>query len=228
MGTLGRAAQWLPLFRFCCWLPLVLLVILTDHTHLLFTRRSCLVDPSLTLTSRHYLGPAFHHFEPEIDLPLVSGRFKLKHHYHDGLEEVLDAYDVPREDIESIRDATIITSIEVEDDFISISTSDADNPDQENVVSFVPGDLVEISNPLNGETVEFVATVPIPTMIQTRSEGVDSGTIEVKTWTFMPEGATVRTEVLRDNQLYPVVSEQVMARVDRNNRDRSLVLGWHK
>ena len=67
-----------------------------------------------------------------------------------------------------------------------------------------------------------------PTIIQTRSEGVDSGTIEVKTWTFMPEGATVRTEVLRDNQLYPVVSEQVMARVDRNNRDRSLVLGWHK
>ena len=151
--------------------------------------------------------------------------------------------DVPREDIESIRDATIITSIEVEDDFISIATSDADNPDQENVVSFVPGDLVEISNPLNGETVEvlddgntllklflsqFVATVLSPTMIQTRSEGVDSGTIEVKTWTFMPEGATVRTEVLRDNQLYPVVSEQVMARVDRNNRDRSLVLGWHK
>ena len=75
---------------------------------------------------------------------------------------------------------------------------------------------------------QFVATVLSPTMIQTRSEGVDSGTIEVKTWTFMPEGATVRTEVLRDNQLYPVVSEQVMARVDRNNRDRSLVLGWHK
>ena len=64
--------------------------------------------------------------------------------------------DVPREDIESIRDATIITSIEVEDDFISIATSDADNPDQENVVSFVPGDLVEISNPLNGETVEVL------------------------------------------------------------------------
>ena len=64
--------------------------------------------------------------------------------------------DVPREDIESIRDATIITSIEVEDDFISIATSDADNPDQENFVSFVPGDLVEISNPLNGETVEVL------------------------------------------------------------------------
>ena len=91
-------------------------------------------------------------------------------------------------------------------------------------------------------------------MIQTRSEGVDSGTIEIKTWTFMPEGAMVTTEVLKDNQLFPVVSDQVtvmvisdqvmvmvildqvmvmvsdqvMARVDNNNKERSLVLGWIK
>jgi len=159
---------------------------------------------------------------------LVSGRFKLKHHDHDGLDEVLDAYDVSKEDIESIRDATIITTVEVEDDFISISTSDADNPEQENTVIFTPGETHEIINPLNGETVEFVATVLSPTMIQIRSEGVDSGTIEIKTWTFMPEGAMVTTEVLRDNQLFPVVSDQVMARVDNDNKERSLVLGWLK
>ena len=62
--------------------------------------------------------------------------------------------DVSKEDIESIRDATIITTIEVEDDFISISTSDADNPEQENTVIFTPGETHEIINPLNGETVE--------------------------------------------------------------------------
>ena len=84
-------------------------------------------------------------------------------------------------------------------------------------------------------------------MIQIRSEGVDSGTVEIKTWTFMPEGAMVTTEVLRDNQLFPVVSDQVMARVmvmvmmlmlivtdqvmarvDDDNKERSLVLGWLK
>ena len=75
---------------------------------------------------------------------------------------------------------------------------------------------------------QFVATVLSPTMIQIRSEGVDSGTIEVKTWTFLPEGAMVNTEVLRDNQLFPVVSDQVMARVDDDNKERSLVLGWLK
>merc|ERR1712083_860269 len=107
-------------------------------------------------------------------------------------------------------------TVEVEDDFISISTSDADNPEQENI------------NPLNGETVEFVATVLSPTMIQIRSEGVDSGSVEIKTWTFMPEGAMVTTEVLRDNQLFPVVSDQVMARVDEDNKEGSLVLGWLK
>ena len=73
-----------------------------------------------------------------------------------------------------------------------------------------------------------MATVLSPTMIQIRSEGVDSGTIETKTWTFLPEGAMVTTEVLRDNQLFPVVSDQVMARVDEDNRERSLVLGWLK
>ena len=84
-------------------------------------------------------------------------------------------------------------------------------------------------------------------MIQIRSEGVNSGTVEIKTWTFMPEGAMVTTEVLRDNQLFPVVSDQVMARVmvmvmmlmlivtdqvmarvDDDNKERSLVLGWLK
>jgi len=139
---------------------------------------------------------------------------------------VLDAYDVSKEDIESLRDATIITTIEVEDDFVSISTSDADNPEQENTVIFTVGETHEIINPLNGENVEFVAAVLSPTMIQIRSEGVDSGTIETKTWTFLPEGAMVTTEVQRDNQLFPVVSDQVMVRVDEDNKERSLVLGW--
>ena len=107
---------------------------------------------------------------------LTNNRFKLKHHDHDGLDEVLDAHgkrihmtkfttsplsfptDVPKETIESIRDATIITTIDVEDNFISISTSDADNPEQENTVSFIPGDTLEISNPLNGETMEVLFT----------------------------------------------------------------------
>jgi len=88
------------------------------------------------------------------------------------------------------------------------------------------GETHEIINPLNGENVEFVAAVLSPTMIQIRSEGVDSGTIETKTWTFLPEGAMVTTEVQRDNQLFPVVSDQVMVRVDEDNKERSLVLGW--
>jgi len=100
------------------------------------------------------LGPALHHIQPQLDESLVSGRFKLKHHKHDGFDEVLDAYDVSKADIESLRDATIITTIEVEDDFVSISTSDADNPEQENTVIFTVGETHEIVNPLNGETVE--------------------------------------------------------------------------
>merc|ERR1712210_363939 len=218
MGTLGRAAPWPSIFRFCCWLPLVLLALHDGYTlltHLLS------VDPSLTLTSRHSLVTESVPLSIIIlNRSLTYHWFKLKHHDHDGLDEVLDAHDVPKETIESIRDATIITTIDVEDNFISISTSDADNPEQENTVSFIPGDTLEISNPLNGETMEFVATVLSPTMIQTRSEGVDSGTIEIKTWTFMPEGAMVTTEVLKDNQLFPVVSDQVMARVDNNNKER--------
>merc|ERR1712183_514231 len=213
MGTLGGAAPWHPLFRFCCWLPPVLLGPHTGHTLLGGTPQMLLADPSLTLTSRHYLVR---------DLDQLSITLSQSLIYHWYLE------DVSKADIESLRDATIITTIEVEADFIPISTSDADNPEQENTVIFTPGETHEIINPLNGENVEFVATVLSPTMIQIRSEGVDSGTIEIKTWTFMPEGAMVNTEVLRDNQLFPVVSDQVMARVDDDNKERSLVLGWLK
>ena len=59
------------------------------------------------------------------------------------------------EAIAAIRDARILTVIEVsEDGMIAISTSDADSDDEANTVTFTPGAATNISNPLNGETVE--------------------------------------------------------------------------
>ena len=131
--------------------------------------------------------------------------------------------DVPKEDIEAIRDATIITTIEIDaDGEFSITTSDAGNPEQANTVRFTDGEENSITNPLNGETLkvieviwqhykihQVVAEILSPTTIQIRSEGSDSGTVEIKTWSFLPEGAMVTTEVLRGNQLFPVTSSQV-------------------
>ena len=57
--------------------------------------------------------------------------------------------------IQAIRDATIVTVIELsEDGMIAISTSDADSDDEANTVTFTPGTATNISNPLNGEAVE--------------------------------------------------------------------------
>ena len=64
--------------------------------------------------------------------------------------------EVPDDDIEAIRDATIITVIEMEDDDMSISTSVADDLDQTNIVNFMFGKTVNVTNPLNGETVKVV------------------------------------------------------------------------
>merc|ERR1712037_49218 len=111
MGTLGRAAPWHSLFRFCCWLPPVLLAPHTGHT-----MRSVDLSLTLTLTSRHYLvqdlgqlSIIFGHSLMNLwclegSFPtksktgmrylnhFLSNRFKLKHHKHDGFDEVLDAY----------------------------------------------------------------------------------------------------------------------------------------
>merc|ERR1739841_123687 len=185
-----------------------------------------LVDLFLSPSGSTPFGPS-RRIVPEIDTKLVTGRFKLRHHDHDGLDRVLEAYDVPKEDIEAIRDATIITTIEIDaDGEFSITTSDAGNPEQANTVRFTDGEENSITNPLNGETLKVVAEILSPTTIQIRSEGSDSGTVEIKTWSFLPEGAMVTTEVLRGNQLFPVTSSQVMVRVDEDNRDRPLTLGW--
>jgi hypothetical protein len=137
----------------------------------------------------------------------------------------MSSTDVSKEDIEAIRAATIITTIEINDDgMMSISTSDADSPEQANTVSFTPGRAVNITDPLNGKTKKFIATVLSPTMLQTRSEGRD--TVEVKTWTFRPEGAMVSTEVVKIHQMFPITSEQIMVRVDADNRETALVLRW--
>jgi len=157
---------------------------------------------------------------------LVSGRFKLKHHRYDGLDEVLEAYGVSDEDIKMIRNATIITEITIDEDEFSISTSDSASPEQANTVTFTPGTAVNITNPITGEQLEFLATILGPSTIQTRSEGLDSGTVELKTWTFSPGGASVTTELHKDNKLFPITANQVMVRVGEDDKARPLVLGW--
>ena len=106
---------------------------------------------------------------PDIGDTEFSLRFRLEHHVLDGLDKILEAYgewetntnpasshvtDIPAEDIEAIRNATIITVIEFEGAEVTISTSDSENPEQANSVTFTPGTAVNITNPLNGETVE--------------------------------------------------------------------------
>ena len=62
---------------------------------------------------------------------------------------------VEADSIKAIRDATIVTVIELsEDGMVAISTSDADSDDEANTVTFTPGTATNISNPLNGEAVE--------------------------------------------------------------------------
>ena len=82
-------------------------------------------------------------------------------------------------------------------------------------MTFSPSVTTNITNPLNGEQVEvrtdipgfilnenfginyelsnskFVGTVLTSTMLQTKSRGLDTNIIEIKTWQFSPSGASV-------------------------------------
>ena len=104
----------------------------------------------------------------------------------------------------------MVTVIELsEDGMIAISTSEADSEDESDTVAFTPGTATNITNPLNGETVEvsnqlpvtyiyvdlcplqFTATVLSPTLMQTRSSGLETKTVEMKTWHFSYIGVAV-------------------------------------
>ena len=63
---------------------------------------------------------------------------------------------VDEDSIAAIRDASIVTSIELseDDEVIRISTRDIDSEDAANTVTFTPGTATNITNPLNGEAVE--------------------------------------------------------------------------
>ena len=105
-------------------------------------------------------------------LPVQCFRYLLKHNKFDGVETILQAYgkmrnrsifsflfcwnlDVDDDSIKAFREASIVTAIELsEEGMIAISTSDADSDDEANTVTFTPGTATNISNPLNGETVE--------------------------------------------------------------------------
>ena len=98
-------------------------------------------------------------------------RYLLKHNQYDGLDAVLEAYsnlfyifkcaifiagnlDLDDDGIAAVREAKIITNIEVnEDGEVIIATFDAESEDNPNVVKFTPEIKTNITNPLNGETV---------------------------------------------------------------------------
>merc|ERR1711950_1257 len=158
---------------------------------------------------------------------MVSGRYILKHNKYDGLEAVLGAYDLEKEAVAAIRDAKILTEISIgENGDISVATSDAESEDPANVVTFSPTVATNITNPLNGEEVEFVGTVLTSTMLQTKSRGLDTNILEIKTWQFTPYGASVVTEIVQKKEKLTILAKQFMERVDENNEKKPLVLQW--
>merc|ERR1711874_261450 len=158
---------------------------------------------------------------------MVTGRYILKHNKYDGLEAVLGAYDLEKEAVAAIRDAKILTEISIaENGDISVATSDAESEDPANVVTFAPTVATNITNPLNGEVVEFVGTVLTSTMLQTKSRGLDTNILEIKTWQFTPYGANVVTEIVKEKEKLTILAKQFMERVDENNDKKPLVLQW--
>ena len=62
--------------------------------------------------------------------------------------------DLDDDGIAAVREAKIITNIDVNDDGeVIIATFDAESEDNPNVVKFTPEIKTNITNPLNGETV---------------------------------------------------------------------------
>ena len=106
-------------------------------------------------------------------MKIIDCRFLLKHNQYDGLDAVLEAYsknyicelyifvnlipiDLDDGGIAAVRDANILSVISVsEEGEVRVATSDAEAEDTEaNVVTFRAGVKANITNPLNGETVE--------------------------------------------------------------------------
>jgi len=158
---------------------------------------------------------------------IVPGRYLLKHNQYDGLEAVLEAYGLDDEGVSAVRDAKILTEIDVsEDGEVIVATSDAESEDEPNLVKFSPGIKTNITNPLNGETVSFEGTVLGSTMLRTRSRGLDTNILEIKTWIFTPSGTSVMTEIVKEEEKLKIFAKQFMERVDEDNNSKPLVLKW--
>ena len=105
----------------------------------------------------------------------VLHRYLLQHSLYDGLDSVLEVYGgwctysqylficvpgIEEEAVKAIRNARIVTVIDIsEDGMVSIVTSEADTEGEANTVEFTPGTPTNITNPLNGETVEVILLV---------------------------------------------------------------------
>merc|ERR1712227_345831 len=158
---------------------------------------------------------------------IVPGRYLLKHNQYDGLDAVLEAYNLDDDGIAAVREAKIITNIDVNDDGeVIIATFDAESEDNPNVVKFTPEIKTNITNPLNGETVSFEGSVLGPTMLRTKSRGLETNILEIKTWIFTPGGISAITEIVIEEEKLKIFAKQYMERVDDENNAKPLILKW--
>jgi len=159
-----------------------------------------------------------------LDSVLVSGRFLLKHHPRDGLQNVLKAQGMDEDAVQAVRDSTIIMTISIDDE--GEMTMVTDSGDSRDEISFTPGTEVNVTNPLSGELTSIKAVVLSPTSLQTLATGQDSGNEEIKTWNFLPSGVNLHTDFTKQNSLLPILANQVLIRVDEDNKAKPLRLGW--
>merc|ERR1712212_904213 len=120
---------------------------LTMHKSQLVVLAVFLLPFISSLSTRRYPGWLGGSLLPvKVDTVLVPGS------EYDGLDSVLEVYGIEEEAVKAIRDARIVTVIDIsEDEEISIATSEADSQDEANTVGFTPGTPTNITNPLNGE-----------------------------------------------------------------------------
>ena len=79
-------------------------------------------------------------------------------------------------------------------------------------------------------------------MLRTKSSGLETKMVEIKTWQFSHVGVVVvsyrivitilfrllfqTTEIVKEEEMLSILASQVMIRVDEQNNQKSLLLGW--
>jgi hypothetical protein len=159
----------------------------------------------------HYYGVMI---KPMLDSKSVEGRYLYKPSMYDGMKNVLMHYGMDEEGIKAMGDMDLFLTVSCDEEAGTV-TFEYNVGETVDSITFTPGEEFESTNPMNGKTGMYTATILSPNSLLLTVKGEDD--VENVVFSLNGMGGTVARSIY-PKMGWPITAVQMMQKVDEEGK----------